>query len=213
MDGNFYQSTRSIVELVHGGIKNFSNLPESELRSLNHVDVNMAHPDTCQDVKKTPPSLKAILERGVKILTEADNALKPRVSSASRALRDYLPRDKRGLRWFLTPQEAISILGDTEEKILNRKKCRLPFKLVPSETRTLTSRTSSEENASQSSNDNVAVDLTAELGHTWKIVDGAVSQLKTQPDLKQTGSAVLHHSPRLDHMPDRRARKATNFGT
>lgn len=57
-------------------------------------------------------------------MTEADSSPKPRVSSASRALRDYLPRDKRGLRWFLTPQEAINILGDTEEKILNRKKCR-----------------------------------------------------------------------------------------
>lgn len=193
--------------------KNFANLPESELRSLNHVDVNMAHPDTCQGVKKTPPSLKAILQRGEKLLIEADNSPKPRVSSASRALRDYLPRDKRGLRWFLTPQEAINILGDTEEKVSNRKKCRLPFKLVPSETRTLTSRTSSEENASRSSNDIVAVDVTAELGHTRKIAGSAVSQLKLQSDHKETGSAFSHQTPRSDHLTDRRARKATNFGT
>lgn len=54
-------------------------------------------------------------------LTQVFLLLQARPSTASRTLHDLIPKDKRKLRWFLTPQEAGDILTG-KSPFLNKKK-------------------------------------------------------------------------------------------
>ena len=77
------------------------------------------------DLKKVIHCFQKILKRAESILTEADDTPQPRACSASRALQEYLPRDKRALRWFLSPQDVINIQKDKERYLAGKKKYRL----------------------------------------------------------------------------------------
>ncbi|WAR01704.1 hypothetical protein MAR_008262 [Mya arenaria] len=58
-----------------------------------------------------------------------DVAFKPRMKSASLGLRESMPKDKRRLRWFITPHEAAVLLADKDETWLDRKPYDMPFDL------------------------------------------------------------------------------------
>jgi hypothetical protein len=72
-------------------------------------------------------SLQEILESAAELFKAAETChTRSRISSASQLLRESLPKDKRGLKWFLTPHEAVNILTDKEKRYLEKK----PYKLV-----------------------------------------------------------------------------------
>jgi len=62
------------------------------------------------------------LESAREIYGEVDITKKPRIASASLYLRDTLPQDKRGLKWFLTPHDAATVIADKAQHYLEKQK-------------------------------------------------------------------------------------------
>lgn len=85
---------------------------EEHLFSLRDLDYNH---EGEMHVNRHPPainkniSLQAMLRDGKQTLQDATENTKARKSSATRKLLDLIPKDKRKLRWFLTPQEVSDL--------------------------------------------------------------------------------------------------------
>ncbi|XP_053376481.1 uncharacterized protein LOC123534695 [Mercenaria mercenaria] len=110
--------------------KSFANTTAAGLMSLHHALADEGQGQTRKDKAQRSPSYKEILENATEAYKAADNAYtRSRISSASLVLREHLPKEKRGLKWFLTPHEAVNILTDSDKTYLNKKPYRLPFKL------------------------------------------------------------------------------------
>ncbi|XP_052799077.1 serine/threonine-protein kinase fray2-like [Mya arenaria] len=107
--------------------KSFSNTMASQLESLTLFDPT-GTPEMDNKPKRAM-DYQAVLDEAKNIIEAADVAFKPRMKSASLGLRESMPKDKRRLRWFITPHEAAVLLADKDETWLDRKPYDMPFDL------------------------------------------------------------------------------------
>ncbi|XP_052802193.1 uncharacterized protein LOC128232585 [Mya arenaria] len=122
--------------------KSFSNTMESQLESLSSFDPTGNK--TSEQTGK-PTDYQTVLQKARDLFESADCASRPRIMSASLSLRDALPRDKRRLRWFLTPHDAACLLSDKDEDYLDKKPYDLPFKLPNLRSRFVSNRYDSDD--------------------------------------------------------------------
>ncbi|KAK3096035.1 hypothetical protein FSP39_022229 [Pinctada imbricata] len=86
-----------------------------------------------KNTKKGPmtytKSLEKTLAEGKEILESADSTIEKEAAEVSKQLRRDIPKDKRGLRFFLTPLEASKLLAQNDGNVSDKKRYPLPFKL------------------------------------------------------------------------------------
>ncbi|KAK3595795.1 hypothetical protein CHS0354_025432 [Potamilus streckersoni] len=74
-------------------------------------------------------SFQDTMKKAESILKADGKNIDIRESSASRTLNDAIPRDKRRLRWFMTPQDAIDLLLNEADGLQKKRIYRMPFKV------------------------------------------------------------------------------------